>query len=585
MDQNYSINSEDLDISSIDYNNYQQGGGIMDIFNNTINAVKNVFTGENDQPNALNNSANFFKKVGEGAYSFILEKYNSIPSICDFKEPSTGRNILHYLAKDYNKFSDVITELTKKVLGCANVHAIINGQDNNRNTPLHIAVQNGNNKMVKLLISHGAEYGIQNNDGIAVVVTSSEEKLNESSSTSSSQLVDSRTSPMASPTINQVSSPTYKTTGGSEDTETFLNNLLQQYDDSNNNSYVVGKHGAEINTEKFLDNLVEKYNSNTMYGGLDNNSQYSDFDQFLDGIINPKSGFQSNVQNNMINDDGLDTEQFLNSIVNKYKTGNNDNNKNININNNSFMDDLFKEYDVTEQGISNTQNKSNNIFINSLLNKSNDPESAYTFAQSDMTEQSGNNLQGGADDSYDTDNFIDNIIKNLGEQNGGMTGGKFVSGKRKMQKYDNNNSNDVVDGELNRLIKSRDKGIHKSVTDKIASMMKVDTNTAKKYKSMLWKQTNSKYPNLTGLARSVQMQQSATASNLKKLVNGASDSSSFSASTNTSDKNNKYNKKDEISTNSSDNNMKGGRNNMTSNYAPDSEYDSPTSMSFNYNQL
>ena len=94
--------------------------------------------------------------------------------------------------------------LTKKVLNCANIGVIINEQDKQKNTPLHIAVKNDNHDMVKELIRHGAEYGIVNDDGMAVVV--SEEK---STSESSSQRINNL--PSSSPVV-----------GGSEDTETFL---------------------------------------------------------------------------------------------------------------------------------------------------------------------------------------------------------------------------------------------------------------------------------------------------------------------------------------------------------------------------
>jgi len=98
-----SVDFKDLNTSSCpDYNN-QQGGGITDIINNTISSVKNIFTGDAGKtaPNPseiLNDAKNVFVMLKEKAFDYILEHYDHIKDICNLKEQSSNKNVLHYLA-------------------------------------------------------------------------------------------------------------------------------------------------------------------------------------------------------------------------------------------------------------------------------------------------------------------------------------------------------------------------------------------------------------------------------------------------------------------------------------------------------
>lgn len=573
---NYSIDSEDWSLTSND-SHIQQGGNII---GDAINSIKSIFSGSNKNDaekkidEVVNKGRELLNKLKNNIKEFADKHFTFDFDICDVKDDN-GQNVLHILAsadkKEFNETNFLVKELFNSNI-CKSSSLVVNEKDNHGNTPLHYAVEKQNDEMVKELITHGAKIGVTNKDGVAVVLSSTESPKEIIKS-------ESKVSPV-------------NTVGGSEDTETFLNNLINKYN-------VNPKDDSEMSTDKFLDKLVDKYNNNTnnnMCGG--NDSQLSDIDQFLNNIVNQKSADINMAGGN----DDMDTEKFLNNIIDKYNNNNTNVTNNLNGGGDDFINELIKQFDVTENGTGEQAlgkfiNQYENTFANKILNKSTNVDSAYTYDQSEMSATEQNVMNGGnGADSYNTETFINSILNKInGSDDGKLVGGKAINGKRKMTQYDDNDGNNTKDGELSRIIRNKEKEIHKKVVNKISGIMNVDENTAKKYKSLLWKQVAGKYPHLVSdLDKSLQMEQLATKKNLNKLIGGVS-SSSLSASSNTSDSysDNKKNKKSTSSSSkshskssskssskkrSSDDNIKGGNYSPTSNSAVYSGYDSATSL-------
>ena len=167
--------------------------------------------------------------------------------------------------------------------------------------------------------------------------------------------------------------------------------------------------------------------------------------------------------------------------------------------------------------------------------------------------------QQGAATNMDTENFLNTLVnkyKNFPSSNNQKGGDHY--GKRKLRTYqetalnnnENNNNNNnnnkrkrkrgddhleretdfigcdrVTNGskisrsdELSRLINRQGDEIHKRVIEKITTLMDVDEETARDYKSGLWQMVRKQNPGeVSNLDLSVQMEKMATKANLKKI--------------------------------------------------------------------
>ena len=93
---------------------------------------------------------------------YIVSK-NTISSLRTADEH--GNNVLHYVAISAPENLDVVNQL----LALADAKSALNAKNKEGNTPLHIAVQAGNNRLADLFISKGADPNIRNKDGLRVV--------------------------------------------------------------------------------------------------------------------------------------------------------------------------------------------------------------------------------------------------------------------------------------------------------------------------------------------------------------------------------------------------------------------------------
>ncbi|XP_021718603.1 transient receptor potential cation channel subfamily A member 1-like [Chenopodium quinoa] len=86
----------------------------------------------------------------------IISSCRESIEICDFK----GRNILHHI-----KFSSFIK--ANKFLRISGVSVLLDQQDDDGNTPVHIAAQNHDFGMIKAMIESNDNFAIKNNEGIS----------------------------------------------------------------------------------------------------------------------------------------------------------------------------------------------------------------------------------------------------------------------------------------------------------------------------------------------------------------------------------------------------------------------------------
>jgi hypothetical protein len=537
---NYSFDTNELHTSDDDQYNQQEGGGFLE---NIVNGVTSIFTGNNQSSNEnINNIKDKMSKLIEsvkinGSYFIdnLDDKYlkDVLMQLDDMKQ-----NILHKLANvDENGTFNILLEKLDK---CKQLKDIVNKQDMYGNTPLHLAVKNEKDKFIVFLAKHGAQFRIKNDDGYAVVLTT-EKQDNE-------------------PHNDEI-------VGGSDDTETFLNNLMKnQYenyymdsadfgdheDHKNYKDYedddMIGGNDNSIDTEQIINNILSKNvnNYSNMKGG-NKDDNFDDTEEFLDGLVNKYN------KNNMFNGGNgvhneiaeIDTEQFLNNIINKYNSENTNNNTHMKGGSDNFINNLANQYDIsmdTKDHYIDNNNKNKNTFLKSVLRRNENVESPYTYTQNDLTTEYGNIQEEHNSESYNTETFINNVLGKLNgktEMSGGksMSTKKSVIGKRKITQYDDMQTS--RDGELNRIIRNKEKEIHKKVKSTISKLIGGNEEKTNKIKTKLWKYVKDKYPKLVSdLDKSLQLQRLATKENIKNIAKNKPISESSTSSSSRSSRDN-----------------------------------------------
>jgi hypothetical protein len=127
--------------------------------------------------NGGTNTDNLLLKAGLEKNSSVVEfmiNNNMITNVST--KDKTGKNIIHYIANDYNLYND--KQLIDKLMFLNNSNLALNQKDNNGNTPLIISVKNEHNNLADTLINLGANKKIKNNDGYWVNSLQSEEENN-----------------------------------------------------------------------------------------------------------------------------------------------------------------------------------------------------------------------------------------------------------------------------------------------------------------------------------------------------------------------------------------------------------------------
>lgn len=118
-------------------------------------------------------------KVDNAALEIARNKeYNILEKLVDYdlitnynvKDKDNSRTILHYVASDSLINDKLIDKIIKK--GIEKKTDLLNIQDKDGNTPLHLAVSKQHSALAEKLISYGARKDIANNQDLKVVTDS-----------------------------------------------------------------------------------------------------------------------------------------------------------------------------------------------------------------------------------------------------------------------------------------------------------------------------------------------------------------------------------------------------------------------------
>ena len=166
-------NSIDIEMPLNNYTNtYSLKGGNFSgeiLFNGTTPLQYAIFKGNTNAVNLLiENNADMRKKDYNGYCSLFYASAFSTPEMIHFllsKDPGltkekslSGRTVMHFAAI-YGNDNAISYYLSNTFLS-------INAQDNDGNTPLHYANENGYYSTIELLIKRGAKTDIKNNAGL-----------------------------------------------------------------------------------------------------------------------------------------------------------------------------------------------------------------------------------------------------------------------------------------------------------------------------------------------------------------------------------------------------------------------------------
>jgi hypothetical protein len=175
---------------------------------------------------------------------------------------ANGCTLLHYLAREVSR---EVGPIIDKILEMPNIKSFINIQDNNGDTPLHVATKVGNHEIAEKLVFAGCDKSKKNNDGQTILSVSE----NMTVSQGEPELVSGDVSQMSeqdvSAAIQRVVDTFMKTHDArdvkmAQSTEGTLN-LPENLTSTNNkeqSAFMTG--GANLEeTEVWLNNLISKY--------------------------------------------------------------------------------------------------------------------------------------------------------------------------------------------------------------------------------------------------------------------------------------------------------------------------------------
>ena len=446
----------------------------------------------------------------------------------DYKDKH-GNTIFHYIAMHYNEpqlRNNV--KLVNSIISNANSNNL-NIQNNDGNTPTHLAVKSGSNEIIAIFIEKGANKSIKNKEGFYI------QSFTEN---------DTDTAPVGTDTAtlsNTIQIPGSQSGGGENDSGIIatIKRFFLGEDKSNEPTSITesdtniqnSPRGGNMDTEQFLDALVKKHMSSNNKPSSNNppsTNAMSDTEQLISQLNKYTSQVRSDNGNNNSQLDKEDTEQFLNNLINKYNTksgSNQSGGKQLN----KYTSQLDNE--DTEQ------------FLNNLINKYNSQSGSkqYGGKQSNESSRSGSrkllsykhyNEYGHKDNTYSDEigamlsNQANEIRNRVLKRVQDIT----KSSSKKANEYvtymegvidDENPGNSNLDKKV-ELEKMASKPqnvnkfkeaseIHKEVIEKIKKLLKIDDDeVARNYKAALWNMAKEKLPNGDNLEQSKEMKKLAT---------------------------------------------------------------------------
>ena len=428
-------------------------------------------------------------------------------------QDSNGNTILHYIAKDYgthNICPKLISKILDKIDGetvydipFLSGSNIIDIQNNKGNTAILVALKNGNTSFVAELDKRGANKTLKNNEGLHIDT----ETINDDSDENSNQIMNNQ---------NNVS-PVYEgVIQGSDEnltTKDIVDKIINTFNRNNvnNNEEMMTEGSLNFNTDSIPQNISKGGNSESPDTEVFLNNLLNKYDDDLNNNydMNNMNMDDMNVMNNMNNmnmDDNMDTEKFLNDLANKYNNydegnvySNNVNNMNDTVDTENFINEMISKYNVMSGGSHN--NYSNNYEdmqdTEAFLNELRENYLRQTGGNIDNFNQMSNDSISAPENMTETDN-LDNVITKLFNSNyqlNKQTGGsKMITGQRKLMlysKYSDNGhysaeiSEDAIrrqySDEMKTIMNKQVDEIRSRVINNVKNMLNVSKSKAKSY--------------------------------------------------------------------------------------------------------
>jgi ankyrin repeat protein len=207
----------------------------------------------------------------------------------DISHKKNGKTVLHYIAYEYNSIPNA-KQIVSAILSRNDVRNFINTtEDRSGDTALHIATRNGNYELCAMLINAGANSKIKNNDGLYIISETEPEVV----LSSQGRIVDNMGSQMSS----YASTPNDK----------YVKNLLDVFLNLNNKNKQSTETERSMPSQLSSNNLTsDTYLQSELFdGGLYESNDLLNTEQFVDQLLqkyNNLNDSESTIMNHMQND-------------------------------------------------------------------------------------------------------------------------------------------------------------------------------------------------------------------------------------------------------------------------------------------
>ena len=496
--------SNNLDTSS--YNIGSVGTEYSDVDNNKFNSFvnkNNIFGGLlNDDFDDLAFGA---AKKGEFAVLSYLVRENKIK---DYKkqDKNNGYTILHYVIRNYEHIPKN-KEVIDTILNNPGVNYFINAQDfTNGNTPLHLAIAQGNDEVAEKLITKGSDKTILNGNN-EFIGTDNEQSINQPSN--NQQYIKPKN--MNQRTQQNINNQQYiKPNNINNNVKPNINNQQnikpnindQQYTNSNINIQQKSKPEEDIFIKK--NSLNEKMKNIIDYFlKPKNNNETSQASLNMTDAMNELNTNKPLEQNEVNN-----TTDFIDNIISNFKQTGGDMNKNIisgkrtmkTLSDFQYDENYDDDNETTNENTNENENENENENVDENTDENNNYENNNNYGKNNRLQ----NRNYDSDEEYDTSKNNTSQSRNYDNRNKNYT-------NRSQSRNIDNQSN------LNRLIQDKADDIHKGTIEKIKNLLGIDEEKAKVYKAALYNKVKTEHPELNNFDRAVEMEKIATTSNLKKI--------------------------------------------------------------------
>ena len=479
---------------------------------------------ENQKGGSPNNysSSLIFNAIKENNYNALnfLINQKEIISI-NFKD-NDGLTILHILINKLVNENENIMIIIENILQRADVNHIINVQDNNGNTPLHLCAISRNYILCDKLINAGANHLIKNNSGLYVE--------SESESITRNTCINSK-----KPIIDQTIFISKKNLRSLKDNDDIDDD--KKDNDDNVEKNIMKNIISSLTTSNKLDNSSDSEEEEKI-----NVNQSSNINQ--SAIIDDTSEFINRLINTENNDKNLEN---LSHVINldKFIGKNKDSNISRTLSHNAtsdFLDDFINKYKIkinnkgggTKKKIKNFRKLNTNTDYNK--NSLEMPHTSVssiihteTTSNSDNETDSNSDNETDSNSDNDTDNDTDNETDSKTTSNSDNdTDSKTTSNSNSNTKTDskttsNSNSKTVNDSdnnslsELSRIINNKSTEIHERIVKKIEELLNISEQEARVIKAYIYNEVKIKHPELNNFDRAVEMEKKITNEYLKSL--------------------------------------------------------------------